>query len=629
MKLSFRYRIILTLLPLLALLAILGGTGCLLLVRLGNRADVILRENYDSVLYMERTAEALERIDSSFMFLLVGRDKVAQEQYEENRQVLRVNLDKELNNITVPGERELAERLERLTEQYLKQGDAYFALARTERERAYFGAEGKQGLYGTFKDLKAVTEDIRRLNQENMEEASRQARATAGSSLAWFAVGLAVTAVLAAVLAVRTVREILGPMQTLTESALSIGAGQLDQIVPVVTSDEIGKLAGAFNTMARQLRAYRESQQAQMLRLQSTTQAAIDSFPHPVLVVDPEGFVELINPAARRALGIVAGEGGLKSSVPWQAPESLQEPLQQALRAQTPYQPDGLDRVLAIRMGKEEKFFLPRILPIRDTEGTTLGAAVLLEDVTRFRLLDEVKSNLVATVSHELKTPLTSLRLAIHLLLEEKVGLLNPKQLELLLDARENTERLLATINSLLDLARLQQGQKQLDLEPQDMAELVRDVADIVRPRAQDKGLELSVNLAPVLPAVQADARQLGHALENLLDNAVRHTQRGGRILLDADSANGKVILTVADTGEGIPPEYLPHVFDRFFRVPGQSQDHGTGLGLAIVREIVTAHGGTVAVESDVGKGTTFRISLPVLFGSALPSVQAGGAVGS
>ena len=119
-----------------------------------------------------------------------------------------------------------------------------------------------------------------------------------------------------------------------------------------------------------------------------------------------------------------------------------------------------------LQLGEQSRSFLPRILPIRDSSGATLGAAVLLEDITRFRLLDEVKSNLVATVSHELKTPLTSIRIVLHLLLEEGVGPLVPKQLELLVDARDNAERLLAMINNLLDLARLEQGRTQLRLRP-------------------------------------------------------------------------------------------------------------------------------------------------------------------
>ena len=150
---------------------------------------------------------------------------------------------------------------------------------------------------------------------------------------------------------------------------------------------------------------------------------------------------------------------------------------------------------------------------------------MLLEDVTRFRLLDEVKSNLVATVSHELKTPLTSIRLVLHLLLEEKIGPLTPKQLELLVDARDNAERLLVMINNLLDLARLEQGRGQLHLRPSSRRPCCKSAVEAIRPRAEDRGVELfSCDLAGDLPPVAVDAEQFQHALQNLLDNALAHT---------------------------------------------------------------------------------------------------------
>jgi two-component system, NtrC family, sensor histidine kinase KinB len=236
---------------------------------------------------------------------------------------------------------------------------------------------------------------------------------------------------------------------------------------------------------------------------------------------------------------------------------------------------------------------------------------VLLEDVTRFRLLDQVKGDLVATASHELKTPLTSIRLALHLLLEEAVGPLTPKQMELLLDARDNAERLLAMVNNLLDLARLEQGREHLQLRPEPPTSLLRAAAEAVRPRADDKGVAVTVEAGEDLPLVAVDGERLGHALSNLLDNSLTYTERGGRITLSAAADGDRVALAVADTGLGIPPEHLPHVFERFFRIPGRSQGGGTGLGLAIVREIVTAHGGTISCASQPGEGTVFRLSLP------------------
>jgi NtrC-family two-component system sensor histidine kinase KinB len=609
MQPTLRLRILLTLVPLLVLLIILGVAAMLLLHRLGERIDAIIHENYDSVVFMEHLNEAVERIDSSFSFALAGEAERARVQYRKNWEIFNENLHREQHNVTLPGEQELVDELTDLAQVYRKAGDAFYRLRQgPARKTAYFDG----GLYGNFQKIKDVATRINDLNKNNMVQASNDARRTARESRIWFGIGLAVAVLVAGLLAWRTLRSLLGPIQAITESALNIGAGNLDQVVPVLSRDELGQLAEAFNTMARQLRGYRQTNYARLIRAQQTSQATIDSFPDPVLVVDSESHVEMANPAARRLLGVDSDKPGERSATPWNPPEPLRQPLAEALREQRAYLPEGFDRLVRFGTGGQDHSFLPRILPIRDPYGGTLGAAVLLQDVTRFRLLDEVKSDLVATVSHELKTPLTSVRLAVHLLLEETIGPLTAKQTELLLDARDNAERLLARVNNLLDLARLEQGRAQLQTMPLPPADLLRSAAETVRPRAEDKGVELVVEAADNLPPLAADAGRLGHALDNLLDNALRFTERGGRITLSAAPADGSVTLIVADTGLGIPEEYLPRIFDKFFRIPGRTAGSGTGLGLAIVREIVTAHGGQVACTSHPGSGTEFRLTLPV-----------------
>ena len=616
MTLTLKQRIFLTLVPLLLLLAVLGSAGVVLLLRLGNSINAILRENYASVIAMERLNEAVERIDSSFQIALSGKhdeslEQTARQQYEQNSATYRDALQTEQNNITLEGEGALVSQLTSLTDQYLSRGDAFHSHPGNdaEQKQAYYG---EPGLYESFIQIKELSGKILRLNQNNMEEAGREARRLALQSLTWFAVGLVLAILLALLLAWHTVRSILRPIQAMTHAAQQISAGNRDQIVPYVAQDELGQLAQAFNTMAHHLREYSQSQSAQLLRAQQTIQATIDSFPDPVLVIDFEGLVEMANPAARRLLGVVPKQKRQAASGIWQPPQALRQPLADALKGQRDYLPEGFDRVILLGATGRENAMLPRILTIRDPSGNALGAAVVLQDVSRLRLLDQVKSNLVATASHELKTPLTSVRLAVHLLLDEAVGPLTPKQTELLLDARENSERLLAMVNNLLDLASLEQGSRQLEVKQESPQSLLQAAAEAVRPRAEDKGVEIVLDVPQAVPSVAVDASRLGHALRNLLDNALTYTERGGRITLAASANADAVTLSVADTGIGISREHLPHVFEKFFRVPGQSRGTGTGLGLAIVHEIVTAHGGTITCESQPGVETIFRLRLPL-----------------
>lgn len=609
---SLRYRLWLSFAPLLLLLVFSGVAAVYAFGLVGVRIDDILQANYRSVAAMDGLNESCERIDSSFQFELAGQPG-AKAQYDEWWSVYRGHLEVERNNVTEPGEAESVARLVVLTDCYRAVGDRFFDPARPgiERSADYYGTAGRPGpLRTTFADLKATTGDIRRLNQVGMERASADARRTAERARWWAALGLFVALAGTAALAWRTARTLLRPIEDLTRSAKAVGDGHFDHRIAAETGDEIGELVGAFNRMTIQLKDLKQSHAARLSRAQQAGQAAIDSFPDPVLVVDPEGRVEMANPAARRILGVIPGGGA--TAAPWQAPERLREPLAEALQHQRAYVTQSFDQTVTYRIDNEDRIFVPRVLPVRDPYGNTLGAAVVLQDVTRFRLLDEFKSDLVATASHELKTPLAGLRLAMHLLLEETVGPLTDKQSELLIDARDNTERLVRIVDHLLSLARLEQGREPLTVLPEDPVALLRASAERIQPHMVGKRLVFDTESAGTLPPIAVDGERLGHALDNLLMNAATYTEAGGRITFSARAgADGRVELAIRDTGVGIAPEHLPHVFDKFFRIPGQSRGHGTGLGLAIVKEIVTAHGGTITCESEPGAGTTFRLTLP------------------
>jgi signal transduction histidine kinase len=274
--------------------------------------------------------------------------------------------------------------------------------------------------------------------------------------------------------------------------------------------------------------------------------------------------------------------------------------------------PTGVENSLCLRDDGQERFFLPRVLAIRGDSDDLLGAAVVLQDVTKFRLVDQLKSDMVSTVSHELKTPLTSVQMAVHLLLEEAVGPLSPKQVELLLAARQDSDRLLAMIDDLLDLTRIEQGRLKLDLNPVASADLVGAAVERLQAGAEDVGLALTAEVAFGLPPVLVDQERVSHVFDNLIGNALAHTSRGGQVRLSAVAEGPVVRFAVADTGEGIAPEHVPHLFERFYRVPGRQARSGAGLGLAIAREIVAAHGGQIDVQSELGRGTTFAFTLPI-----------------
>jgi signal transduction histidine kinase len=234
----------------------------------------------------------------------------------------------------------------------------------------------------------------------------------------------------------------------------------------------------------------------------------------------------------------------------------------------------------------------------------------LFQDVTRLRRFDELKNDLVATVAHEFRTPLTSLRMAIHLLAEETVGPLVPKQADLLQAAREDCERLQGFVEDLLDLSRIQAGRIELHRRSVSSGSVLAAAVDTMQPHAREAGITLAVGPLTIDRPVLADPERLALVLNNLVSNALRHTKAGGRVELRAAPDDGAVRFEVSDSGEGIAAEHLPKLFERFSRVPG-STPGGTGLGLYICKEIVEAHGGRIGVESDIGHGSIFWFTVP------------------
>ncbi|QDV39185.1 ATP-binding protein [Tautonia plasticadhaerens] len=604
---TLRMRLLVGLAPLLAIVVALGVWAIVMFARLGGNIDVILRENYRSVLYAERMKEALERMDSALLFALGGEERQAREQFDEHRPGFEENLAAELDNLTLiaEGEPRMAADLQRTYREFVALSDRYFALGpeRTEeRRRLYFGR-----LLPTFLVLKGRADDILRINQENMEAMDRNARRAAAVSIRLMAVALLASVAVGTAVALGLGRSILGPIRAVTAGARAVGRGDYDQVVPVVSRDELGEQAEAFNAMARRIRELQAAGAARLLRAQRTAQATIDSFPDPVIVVDPAGAAERANPAACRMLGVSGCDG---SAVSWAPPSAIREPLAAALRGEGDYLPSRFEQAVTLRDDGQERALLPRVLAIRDEHGEPLGAAVVLLDITRFRRIDQLKNDLVSTVSHELKTPLTSLQMAVHLLLEEVVGPLSPKQVELLLAARQDAERLLGMVNDLLDLTRIEQGRVRLDLRPTALKDLLADAVARFEARARDAGIALEWSLAPGLPGVPVDRERVAHVFDNLVGNALEHTPRGGSVRLRAEADGDAVRFAVADTGAGIPAEHLPHLFEKFYRVPG-GRTGGAGLGLAITREIVAAHGGAIRAESTPGRGTTFTFTLP------------------
>lgn len=600
-----RNRILLGLAPIFILLITMGIYAVLLFTRLGGAIDVILRENFRSVLAAQEMKEAAERMDSGLFFTLVGEEERGRNLYRQNLPIFRENLTFELNNITLPGEKELATKLAQLHQRYTERAEAFEGTTDLNTRREMYFRE----MLPTFTAIKDTANTILRINQEAMIKADRDARRISAASIRYMIIALGAGLLIAIFFARRLQASILRPIRALTESSKELGEGNLNQVVPVPSHDELGQLAEAFNKMAGKLRTYREVTTDQILQARQMTEITFSAFPDAILVLSQEGKINFKNPAADRLFAKLETN---------HLPSPVLAEIERVLKGGPDFLPTSFAKALCVRIDDKETFILPRVIGMHDEHGDVFGAAVVLQDVTRFRLLDDVKTNLVSTVSHELKTPLTSVRMGLHLLLEEKIGALNPKQTELLLAAREDSERLLRMINDLLDLARIESGSRRMSLERKSPNDLVQKALSELGTVAEARAAKLKAEVDANLPDVAVEPQQIFHVFSNLVSNAAKYSRPGGEILLTAKRDDDGVRFSVIDHGPGIPLQYQPRMFEKFFRIPG-TDSHGAGLGLAITREIVAAHDGQVGVNSQPGKGSEFYFVLPAAEPSTPP----------
>jgi signal transduction histidine kinase len=590
------------------LLAIVAGIGVMTIVQLrhlGEAIDVILRENYRSVVACQEMKEALERVDSGIVLTFLGVDADGRRQIETGMQRFSKALSLEISNITLPGEGEKSHRLGEIYREYAALLPRITDPSRRfeERRSDYF-----EMLLPLFEQIKALAQEILEMNQANMSEANDAARSQAASAQRRMTIAILACAVVAVLFSLLTQRWILDPIRRLMESASEVRRGNLDLVLGTGSKDEIGQLSEAFNSMAEGLRTIRRSDRLDLMRTRRATGEVFKALPSAIAVLDLDGRVEVATGDAQRLFGLKPGVNVEDLGYAWLTPLIR--------RAQTEARVVDVtakESCIQIFGDNREYFFAPTVVPILAESGRDeiSGTAVILKDMSQVREQQELKRSAVTTVSHQLRNPLTSIRMSIHLLLEETLGPLNPKQAELLIAAREESERLTGIVEELLDLNRMESGRTLLDIDRISPHQLAQDSLEPFEVEARDKGVRLANTVSDDMPEVLGDAKRLQHVLSNLLSNALRFTGPGGTVSVGAEAETGTVRFSVTDTGTGIAVDDLNRVFEPFYRVPGQGKPSGIGLGLAIVREIIKTHGGSVGVDSTPAKGSTFWFTLP------------------
>ena len=592
----------------LALMAVLLVWAVVNLVGLGQASDAILRENYKSILAAENMIDAIERQDSATLLVMLDYGDEGLAQFRENENQFLQWLGRAKDNITIPGEADILASIESGYSAYLVNFSRLREMKAASSQQA--GQFYHETVLASFKRVRDEAVRLREINQDTMFAASRRAEVVAHTAI-WSTVAVATAAIgLGLGFSLLLSKRLVRPIRQMMEATKALAEGNYEVQVPASGSDEPARLAEGFNAMAKKLRVYHRLNVEQIVAEKRKSEAVLRSIEDGVVVVDAEFRVSNLNPQAGRILSVDPEAAAEKHLLEVVKDEQLFDLVKQTAESGRPPKVEEGKDILSIGEGEAARNYMFGITPVVSKGGGMLGVVLLLRDVTQLKELDRMKSEFVMTASHELKTPLQSLGMSIELLKEGAADQLDDKQRQLLDAASEELARLKSLISDLLDLSRIEAGKVEMEFDRVSAGVLADKALGVFKAQADEGHIELTADVPDDVPEVRADPNKITWVLSNLIANALRYAR--GKITVSARHVGQWVHLSVADDGEGIPPEHQSHIFEKFVQVKSEKSVGGTGLGLAICKEIVRAHKGTIWVDSTPGEGSTFTFTLPV-----------------
>lgn len=561
-----------------------------------DETNSIINRNYDNIRSLREMSSALLRINSRALSIKVAAGiSAAQETFRQERELVERKLNQVERNTGSPSEQERVERLIALGQSYFAAYDEMFALSPQADQKL---AEYNRIITGLTGDINNVSDQIVDLNESAMLR-RRDAAVLKGRRVTIIVMGFAVFSLAIYIFtSMRLTRGVFEPLRRLRDSIQLVSARRFETVVPIEGGEELGQIASSFNEMARELQRYIGETDERALAANRICRAILETLPYPVYIVDRDFTVRQANPRAvmlSKALGI-----------PGFLPGAVRQQIDTAAAQGRDLVGDDLQRAVNLlpagagTNGSDSAAgdYLPQIFRMAGALGSADGWAVMLMEVTRLRRNVEAKTKALATLSHEVKTPVAGIRMSLHVLLEEKLGALNANQRELLEIGRNDCERLLAVLQALLELARLESGRIELQPAPYAPSELLTEAMASYGDMVRRAGGEMVLDMPEDLPEVLADPLHASRVLANFISNANKYGTKGQPVVLRAHSReDGYVRLGVVNHGRAFTEKEQAQVFDPFFRRAGENAE-GAGLGLAICREIAKLHGGRVGVFS-------------------------------
>lgn len=534
----------------------------------------ILKANYNTLEYSRNMLLSLDEISIN-----------------ENKSIaiFELNLKKQTTNITEVDEDIVTKKLA-----------SNFNVLKQNRNDEKIKAEIRQNIF-----------EIMKLNMNAIKIKSDIAKQTAETANLWIAIVGTLCFLIAFNLLINLPNNIANPIKELTASIKEIANKNYSERVHFWHHNEFGDLAKSFNTMAEKLQEYHNSNLYKLSFEKKRLETLINNMHDPIIGLDNQGVILFINDQALKIVGMKQEDviGKLATTL------AVTNDLMKSLIINELESPKA--HPMKIYADGKESYFEKEIVnitikPTGEEQSIDIGNVIILRNITVFKELDFAKTNFIATVSHELKTPIASIKMSLQLLESDSTGTINEDQKQLIGSIKEDSQRLLKITGELLELSQLETGNIQLNIEKSSPYEIVRYATEAIKTKAEQKQIEISLEAENNLPNVKADPEKTSWVLINFLTNAITYSSENSKIIVRLKLTEKQITFQVIDTGKGIDSRYKTKVFDKYFQIPGSNKS-GTGLGLAISKEFIEAQNGSINVESELGIGSTFSINLNIV----------------
>jgi signal transduction histidine kinase len=550
---------------------------------LSENSKAILRNNETSIVFTKNINQVLD---------LPGLPNSGE------LETIEYNIKKEEGDITEPGEKAMADSLYADFRRFRGSlsNPALAAVLRSKMQKSSYG--------------------IMEVNMNAMENKNKKANNTANTAIYIVAFINSFFIIIVVLFFIAFPEYIIKPIKELTEGIKEIANKNYDKRLLFTNKNEFWSLADAFNQMAAKLFIYENSSQTKIKHEKLRIETIVKNVTDGIIGFDENAIIIFVNPVAVKLLGIEETEIiGLSAHQAASNNELFGQLLNEAEQFED----------LKLFLDGKESYFTKELFEIympdeeypfgkSEVISKRIGYFILLKNITRFYKMDEAKTNFIATISHELKTPISSLKMSLKLMEDKRYGTVTKSQKELINNINDDSDRLLKITSELLDMGQVQTGKLLLNFGGTHPNNIIKYTCETIRFIAEQKEISLNIKCPKTLPEVWADLDKTTWVLINLLSNAIKYSEAGSVIdIAVKKTSNATIEFSVKDYGKGIEEIYLPRIFERYFKVPdSEFTVSGTGLGLAIAKDFIEGQGGIIGVESNVDEGSRFYFTLPV-----------------